>query len=72
MPSTFGLFAVCWQTTKDQLMEKTLFAISWLFAVCFGKADGKDSLCPLLTDGKEGADGKIPDSSSEFLWPWLG
>ena len=62
------LFAVSWLTAKNQLMAKTLFAISWFFAVCFGNTDGKLPLCHQLADGKELADGKDPDSSSETVY----
>jgi hypothetical protein len=47
-------------------MAKTLFAISWFFAVCFDKTDGKEPLCHQLADDKELADGKDPDSSSDW------
>ena len=58
-------FAVCQQTAKKWQMANTLFAISWFFAVCFDKTDGKQPLCHQLADGKELTDGKDPDSSSE-------
>ena len=53
-------------------MAKTFFVVCQLFAVCFLVADGKDHLCRLLADGKELADGKIPDSSSVRLFrDWI-
>ena len=61
---------------KEVPMAKAFFAISYFFAVCFTKADGKELLCHQPADGKESADGKSLDSSSEaesfILYPNTG
>ena len=49
---------------KSQLMANSLFAISPFYVVRFVEADGKEALYRQLADGKEVADGKLPDSSS--------
>ena len=63
MSSAFYLFVGL--TAKKQLTKNTLFAICTFFVVGFLKVDGKEPLCRQLADGKEVADGKMPDSSSD-------
>ena len=46
-------------------MAKTFFVVCQFFAVCCLVANGKDLLCRPQEDGKELADDKIPDSSSD-------
>ena len=44
-----------------------IFAVSSFFAVNFRQADGKDILSHQPIDGKELADGRDPDSSSDTM-----
>ena len=46
-------------------MANSIFAISQPFAVRLVPTDGKELLCHQLADGKELADGKLADSSSD-------
>ena len=61
-PATHPL---CRPTAKIRLMANPIFAVRCLFAVRFLVADGKAFLCRPLADGKESADGKSADSSSD-------
>ena len=46
-------------------MANSIFAMCQFFAVCIVSTDGKEVLCRQPADGKELADGKFLDSSSE-------
>ena len=47
-------------------MANIYFAISLLFTVCFLPTHGKEVLRRVLADGKDLADGKYRNSSSEY------
>ena len=62
-----SLFAVRQRTAKSWQMAKSFFAVCHFFAVRFLVADGKELLCRQLAGGKELADGKLADSSSDNI-----
>lgn len=47
-------------------MANSIFAMCRFFAVCIVSTDDKEVLCRQPADGKELADGKFLDSSSEL------
>ena len=53
-------------------MAKHFFAICQTFAIYFLVAYGKELLCHQPADGKDQADGKFSDSSSDPTTPLLG